>query len=278
MKLCIVPARTGLQWMRQGISTFFRQPLALCGLVLLCFLAMVLIAALTEAAGLSWLATFLPLLLWPAFSLTVMVAAAEVWQGRKISLRLLWVAFHNGRCARAMLMLGALYCAALALVIDASMLLDGGQFARFYLGLGEEGNAASEEAMLSLFINNPPVWYAMALVACGYLLLGLPLWHAPALVYWHQVAPLKALFFSTVACVRNFPAFLVYGLAWAGLGIACTTAPIALTGLLAPALGSAILLLGGVLAVLLLLPLWCAFQVSVVFSFRDCFAAPHQSL
>ena len=32
VKLNIVPARTGLQWVKLGIRTFLRQPLALAGL------------------------------------------------------------------------------------------------------------------------------------------------------------------------------------------------------------------------------------------------------
>ena len=32
MKLNIVPARTGLTWVKLGISTFFKQPLAIVGL------------------------------------------------------------------------------------------------------------------------------------------------------------------------------------------------------------------------------------------------------
>ena len=50
------------------------------------------------------------------------------------------------------------------------------------------------------------------------LLLHTPLflmfWHAPALVHWHGVSPVKSLFFSVVACLRNFGALLLYGLAW----------------------------------------------------------------
>ena len=53
------------------------------------------------------------------------------------------------------------------------------------------------------------------------LLLHLPLflmvWHAPALVHWHGVPPVKSLFFSVVACLRNAGAYLVYGLVWCGL-------------------------------------------------------------
>ena len=32
MKLNIVPAKTGVLWVRQGIQTFWRQPIALSGL------------------------------------------------------------------------------------------------------------------------------------------------------------------------------------------------------------------------------------------------------
>jgi hypothetical protein len=57
------------------------------------------------------------------------------------------------------------------------------------------------------------MWVAMAL----YLPLSLLFWHAPALVHWHGVPPLKSLFFSLVACMRNFKAFTLFGLAWVGV-------------------------------------------------------------
>jgi uncharacterized membrane protein len=38
-------------------------------------------------------------------------------------------------------------------------------------------------------------------------------WYAPVLVGWHALSPGKALFFSFVACARNWRAFLVYSLA-----------------------------------------------------------------
>eukprot|EP01041_Mallomonas_annulata_P022433 gene22433-42727_t len=57
------------------------------------------------------------------------------------------------------------------------------------------------------------MWLSMLL----YLPLSLLFWHAPGLVHWHGVPPVKALFFSIVACVRNFGAFLVYGLGWLGV-------------------------------------------------------------
>jgi hypothetical protein len=38
-------------------------------------------------------------------------------------------------------------------------------------------------------------------------------WYAPVLAAWHGLSPAKSLFFSFVACLRNWRAFLVYTLA-----------------------------------------------------------------
>jgi hypothetical protein len=35
-------------------------------------------------------------------------------------------------------------------------------------------------------------------------------------VHWHGISPVKSLFFSFIACFRNFGAFTVYGLVWLG--------------------------------------------------------------
>ena len=44
MKLNIVPARTGIQWVKLGVLTFFRQPLALAGLFFMYTAVVVLLA------------------------------------------------------------------------------------------------------------------------------------------------------------------------------------------------------------------------------------------
>jgi len=277
MKLQIIPARSGLHWVGLGLRTYARSPMALGGLLLLGFTAVVGLPALLEAAGLSAWAGFAAMaMLWPAFALMTMVAAAEVWQGRKPRWNVLWVAFHNRQCARAMLLLGLLYGMALALVLGLSMLLDGGSFARLYLGLAPEVDIADMDELLALFAD-PQVRAAMWLYLGATLLLGLPLWHAPALIYWHRIAPLKALFFSTVACVRNMGAFALYTLAWFGLWMLAGALPVLVGSLLAAGPGGVSepgMVLIALAILLLLLPLCCAFAVSWVFSFRDCFAAP----
>ena len=53
-----------------------------------------------------------------------------------------------------------------------------------------------------------------------HLPLSLMFWHAPALVHWHGFSPLKGLFFSLLACLRNFWAFAVFALMWLAVLIA----------------------------------------------------------
>jgi hypothetical protein len=92
-------------------------------------------------------------------------------------------------------------------------------------------------------------------------------WHAPALVHWHDVSPLKSLFFSVVACFRNFGAFAVYGIAWIAVFVAFGM----LFGLLGIAIG------GQTLSQAILMPLvmlmGAMFSTSIYFTFRDSFVA-----
>ena len=50
MKLKIVPPRTGIQWVKSGVLTFFRQPLALSGLFFM-FVAVMSVVSLVPVVG-----------------------------------------------------------------------------------------------------------------------------------------------------------------------------------------------------------------------------------
>jgi hypothetical protein len=69
-------------------------------------------------------------------------------------------------------------------------------------------------------LQDPNFDVALILAMALYLPLSLMFWHAPALVFWHGVSPLKSLFFSLVACLRNLGAYLVYGVAWLAVWLA----------------------------------------------------------
>lgn len=256
MKLQIVPARTGVQWVKLGVQTFWRQPLALAALFILAVIGMSLVSLVP------FVGPALALALLPCTSLAMMVAAAEATQGRFPTPALLLVAFRTGKQRMsAMLTLGALYAVGFLAIMGLSALIDGGAFAQAYLG---------GEPMTREIVEDPQfqaaMWFAMAL----YIPLSLLFWHAPGLIHWHGIPPVKALFFSFVACLRNWGAYLMFGLAWMGFFLACGLVLALVTGILASLIGA----VAGFVMVGAAMMLAAMFFTSVVFTFRDSFTAP----
>ena len=104
------------------------------------------------------------------------------------------------------------------------------------------------------------------LVAVGlYVPLSLLFWFAPALVHWNRVPVIQSLFFSIVACVRNFWAFTVFGLLWCAVFIGAGV----VISLLGAVLG------GAAFASLLMVPttllMAAMFFTSIYFSYVDSF-------
>ena len=200
MKLHIVPARQGILWVKLGMRTFFRQPLALTGLFFI-FMAVMSVISMVPVIG-----NVLALALLPGATLGLMVATQEALKGQFPMPSVLIAGFRAGReQLRAMLILGALYALGFLGVLGLSALADGGKFAQMYLLGGAVGSEVLQD----------PAFEAATMVALVfYMPLSLLFWFAPALVYWDKVSPMKSLFFSLVACIRNIGAFTVYSLVW----------------------------------------------------------------
>jgi hypothetical protein len=251
MKLHIVPASRGIQGVKLGVKTFFRQPLALSGLFFM-FLAVISVVSMVPLLG-----SALALALLPGATLGLMAATREASSGKFPMPLILISAFRAGRQQlRSMLVLGALYALGFVLVLGCSTLVDGGKFAKLYL-LGAP--------MTAEVLQQGDFQMAMLLALVLYLPLSLLFWHAPALVHWHGVAPVKSLFFSFVACLRNFWAFTVYGLVWMGMflvfGIIMAT--------LAAVLGSADVVAVTLYPAAMLMA--AMFFTSIYFTFLDSF-------
>lgn len=244
MKLNIVAARTGLTWVKLGISTFFKQPLALAGLF---FLYM---AAMWALAKIPLVGSAISALLVPATTLGMMVASQQAASGKFPMPTVLLSAFRVGReRARAMLILGVLYAAGWFTAITVAGLIS---------PLPEAPAAASAagQAQLAGF------YLVVTLIS---LPLSVLFWHAPALVHWHGVTPVKSLFFSMVACFRNFGAMLVFALVWSAVFLGAVSA----STLLAVAIGGTSMVEQVFFPMIMLLA--AMFSTSIYFSFRDSF-------
>jgi hypothetical protein len=254
MLLQTVPARQGFQWALQGMRTFWKQPLAMSGLFFL-FMALVSLVSMVPVIG-----GVLALVLMPAFTTGLMAASQIASEGRFPVPGTLWLALRAGPRRVPMLQLGALYAGGFLLLMMTSMLVDGGQFARVYLA-GEPIRPELVQAdsfQLAL-------WVSMLL----YAPLSMLFWHAPALVFWQNVSPLKSLFFSWMGCWRNKGAFAVYVLVWGTVfGAAAVTAMLAASLLGDPQM---------TLSIMMPLALMVAamFFTSMLFTVQDCFSAPH---
>jgi hypothetical protein len=253
MKLNIVPARTGATWVKLGIQTFGKQPLALIGLFFM-FMAIMSVASMVPMIGLPIAMTVLP-----AATLGLMAATREATQGKfPMPLILLTGLRADKRKARAMLALGAMYAAGFMCAMGVSYLVDGGGFARMYLG----GQVPNKELMESSEFMSA-MWTFIGL----HLPLSLMFWHAPALVYWQDLPALKSMFFSIVACFRNFWALTVFAITWMGVMVAMVLTITAVSTLLDnPGLA-------GVLLFPALMLVASMFFTSLYFTFRDSFAA-----
>ena len=253
MKLNVVEARTGSKWVRQGIRVFWKQPIAMSGLFFL-FMAIMSLSALLPIVG-----SFIALTLLPAATLGLMAASRKVDLGKFPMPTILAIAFRASKeRKRDMAILGLLYALGFVGVMGISALMDGGGFAKLYL----VGGKLDAETIMDPNFQNA-MWLSLLL----YMPLSMVFWHAPALVHWHGVPALKSLFFSTVACLRNWRAFLVFGLMWTVVFMSTALILSLVSGLMGD----------GELVSMTLLPamlmLAAMFFCSVYFSFRDCFVS-----
>jgi hypothetical protein len=252
MNLRTVPAREGLQWALLGIRTFWRQPLAMSGLFFF-FMAVVSLVSMVPLIG-----GALALVLLPGLTAGIMAATQKASEGLFPMPAILFSAFKTAPARKAMLTLGGLYALGLLLLMAASMLADGGGFAKVYLG----GATVSPELVNSDAFQ-AALWTTMLL----YVPLSMLFWHAPALVYWQQIEPVKSLFFSWMACWRNKAAFTVYTLAWVVVFVGSGLVAL----LVASLLGDAQMLMAVLMPLALMVT--AMFFTSMLFTVKACFSA-----
>ncbi len=257
MKLRLVPAARGIQWVRQGFAVFFKQPLGFAGLFA-SFMFVLFLALLLPLVG-----SLLLLAVLPLASLGFMIGTRMALEGRFPLPRVFVEPLRQGRPARlAMLQLGILYALATALIMWLSDSVDGGALDR---AMQVMSNSKTTPEAMQEALSDSRLQLGL-LVRFGLAgLLSVPFWHAPALVHWGGHPPAKALFFSLVACWRNRGAFALYALTW--------TAAILLFALLANLLFA---LLGQMqLMALMAMPasliFSTVFYASLYFTFADCF-------
>lgn len=252
--MLVVPASNGWLWLKRGFGFFGRAPLAWI-LVAVSYWMLVSVVGILPYVGLVAV-----MVATPAFAVSFMAMCRELERGRPLELRLLFAGFRRNFGALAVL--GGIYLATILGILLASQLFDGGLLMRWMLAgkavpRDEAAADAIAAAAIAAFVLFVPVIMAF--------------WFAPVLAAWHGMSAAKALFYSFFASLRNWRAFLVYGVAVAvvaGLapGVAFSLLAVAARG--SQAAGSVMSILALVVVVILLPTLYASFYAS----YRDVFA------
>jgi len=273
MKLNLVPARTGAEWVRLGLKTFWRQPLAFISLFFL------LMAVISTVSVLPLVGSVIAPILLPFMTLGLMVATSVAYTDNAEGLgnagdaqrptgSAMFVAVFSAMRAewRSLVVLGVISAVYFVLVVMLTALIDGGQLMRAYL---------LDEAITPEVMTSSDFQLSRVLLMCLNLPLSLAMWHAPALVHWHRVEPVKSIFFSIVALFRNFGAYALFGIAWFGVfllaGIAMGLVATVLVGVGALGAGGAAVAVGNILMIGTALVLAAMSLSSTWFTFRDTF-------
>ena len=273
MKLHLVPARTGALWVRLGLKTFWRQPLAFISLFFL------LMALISTVSLLPLLGSVLAPILLPFMTLGLMVATSVAYtdnaegvgtdgHAQRPTGSAMFVAVAGAMRAewRSLVKLGVISAVYFVVAVLLTTFIDGGQLAKAYL---------LDEVVTPEVMASSDFQVARMLLMCLNLPLSLAMWHAPALVHWHRVEPVKSVFFSVVALFRNFGAYALFGLAWLGVfllaGIGIGLIATVLIGVGAVGGGAAAAAIGNVLIVGMALVLAAMSMSSTWFTFRDSF-------
>ena len=258
MQALTLPSRRGWRWLAEGFAIFRRNQLKLSLAVLGYWILMALINSVPLIGQLA--AT----LLIPAFSVSLMNACRLLEQGSVLPPQLLFSGFQQN--LRALLMLGVVYIGVSVAILGIVAVVDGGVLFRLVV-LAQTPDEKT--------LTGDPVMLAGQLALLLFTPLMMAYWYAPVLVAWHQLSVGKALFFSFVACRRNWRAFLVYSLAIVLVG---ALGPGLLVGLLSAVFAGGTQLVSVVLTSLIVLVLLPTLYASFYVSYRDVFVSIDESV
>ncbi|WP_319242329.1 BPSS1780 family membrane protein [uncultured Propionivibrio sp.] len=202
MQALTLPARRGWRWIIDGYAIYSKSRLMLSLIVFSYWLLMMTVNSVPVVGQV--IAT----ICLPAMSVSMMNAFRRIEQGGPILPPVLFSGFSAH--VPILMTLGGIYLCAALLIFAVTSLIDGGVLFNLFVVGGEFDETLSTNAVL----------VAAQIATVLFVPLVMAYWYAPILAAWHGYSAAKSLFFSLVACMRNWRAFLVYGFGLIGCGIA----------------------------------------------------------
>jgi hypothetical protein len=249
MQAHVLPFSRGQAWLKGGFALWRKNP------ALLTFLTFGYLLLLILVSLVPFLGQIIASVLMPVLSLGILNGCRAVDQGRRAGPDILFSGFRSNE--KALFAIGGAYFAASLTILLLTMAADGGTLFRAMTGAAP----MSEDAA-----NAPGFALALVIGAALSTPVMMAYWFAPLLAGWKGLSAPKALFFSFVACARNWRPFLGYALSLAVFGALLPGILVGLLSLISPILGS---LLSIPLPLVLLPVVFASFYVNAREVFGD---------
>lgn len=198
MRLKTARPGDGLAWVRSGLQTVRRQPMALTALFGLMLMGIAVLMVLPRIGPLVATA------LLPALTAGWVHAVERLQAGTRPTPGLLFAPLAGPRRAE-LLKLGLLHALAVFSVMGLADLIDP-------MAAAAGGGTAADNDIGTLLLSNQMLTRQMLMAPVALLF-----WHAPVLVHREGASVGKALFGSALASLRNLAPFTVYALGWLAL-------------------------------------------------------------
>jgi hypothetical protein len=196
------PARRGFAWLAESWAMFSRARLPWLVLISLYYVLLVLVNVVPIVGQLVW-----PLLK-PVFAVGLLAAAWAQERGGAPTPADLFKGFKAN--VRALVPLGIVFIAGVALAAFSTSLVDGGLFLQLISG---------DEPPSVDTLSNPRLQAGLLFGALVALPVTLALWFAPALVVFQDAGPATALGASLRAALANWRPLLVYAFGVLAFGV-----------------------------------------------------------
>jgi len=202
-----VPAGNGWEWIVSGWDLFKRQP-GMWILIVVVFLLITVVITVIPIIG-----NIVSNVLGSVFAGGILLGCRELERGGELEFGHLFAGF--GDPFRKLVLLGAVYLAALIVIVLVAALVGGFSVAAVLGGIsaGDVERATIGGAALVI---------ALLIGLALFVPVAMAMWFAPALIVFNHYGVTDAIKASFVGCLKNVVPFLVYGVIFLGLAIAAT--------------------------------------------------------
>lgn len=200
----VLDAGRGWAWVASAFTLFMQQP-GLWILMFVIYLACFVLLGLVPLLG-----GIVNILLYPVFAAGFMLICRELEKGEPIEVAQMFGGFTQK--TSDLIVVGALCLAALVALLIPAVLIVGG--AGVFAGLKGDATAFAAMGMTIVLV--------VLVVAAISIPIYMALWFAAPLIIFHGLKPVAALKASFFGCLKNFIAFLLYGIVLLVLSVIAT--------------------------------------------------------